>query len=171
MCTRNTLCLAARVCPCSFTLLHNDFRQFLDLCFFIGDKIRYTITHSLRITMCCVIKDEIGHALWYTIIIITCILDSLFHVMLVTNYAPPLLQDSNTPLHLASAQGHLEVVEVIISCGADIHLKNEVGVTGHWSALDISGTDNENTSWVFMMSYQDNNCQKMVCILLLLNIA
>ena len=62
----------------------------------------------------------------------------LFHVMLVTKYAPPLLQDSNTPLHLASAHGHLEVVEVLISCAADIDLKNKVGVTGYWSALDIS---------------------------------
>ena len=91
-----------------------------------------------------------------------CILDSLFHVMLVTNYAPPLLQDSNTPLHLASAHGHLEVVEVLLSCGANIHLKNKVGVTGHCSALDISlsGTDNKNVMGlrdVISELYQKNN--------------
>ena len=57
-----------------------------------------------------------------------CILYSLFHMMLVTNCASPLLQDSNTLLHLASAHGHLEVVEVLLSFGANIHLKNKVGV-------------------------------------------
>ena len=57
-----------------------------------------------------------------------CILHSLFHVILVTNYAPPLLQDSNTPLHLASAHGNLEVVEMLLSSGANMHLKNKVGV-------------------------------------------
>ena len=64
-----------------------------------------------------------------------CILESLFHVTLFTNYAFTLLQDSNTPLHLAFDCGHLEVIEVLASCGADIHLKNKVGVTSHWSVV------------------------------------
>ena len=43
--------------------------------------------------------------------------------------ASPLLQDSNTPLHLASARGHLEVIKVLMSHAAYIHLRNKVGVT------------------------------------------
>ena len=64
-----------------------------------------------------------------------CILYSLFHVMLVTNHAPPLLQNLNTPLHLASAHCHLEVVEVLLSCGANIHLENKVGVITQESSV------------------------------------
>ena len=43
--------------------------------------------------------------------------------------APPLLQDSNTPLHIAACRGKLEEAKVLVSHGADLGVRNKVGVT------------------------------------------
>ena len=43
--------------------------------------------------------------------------------------APPLLQDSNTPLHLAARWDDLEEAKLLISHGADLEVRNKVGVT------------------------------------------
>ena len=45
-------------------------------------------------------------------------------VLVLCDY--PLLQDSNTPLHLACHPGHLEVIELLMSHAADINLRNKV---------------------------------------------
>ena len=37
-----------------------------------------------------------------------------------------LLQNQQTPLHLLSESGHVDIVNVLLSHGADIHVKNEV---------------------------------------------
>ena len=44
-----------------------------------------------------------------------------------------LLQDLNTPIHLAAADGHLEVVRVFIShtTSTAVNLRNVVGVSQH----------------------------------------
>jgi len=38
------------------------------------------------------------------------------------------LQDGDTPIHLASSNGHVQVVEKLISSGADVNVVNEVSV-------------------------------------------
>ena len=38
------------------------------------------------------------------------------------------LQDGDTPIHLASSGGHVEVVEKLISSGADVNVVNKVSV-------------------------------------------
>ena len=37
-----------------------------------------------------------------------------------------LLQSQQTPLHLSSKSGHVDIVNVLLSHGADIHVKNKV---------------------------------------------
>ena len=37
-----------------------------------------------------------------------------------------LLQNGNTPLHLSSKSGHVDIVNVLLSHGADIHVKDRV---------------------------------------------
>ena len=49
--------------------------------------------------------------------------------MLATNCASPLLQASETALHVAAVIGELEVVKVLVRHGADIHLRNRVSVS------------------------------------------
>ena len=39
------------------------------------------------------------------------------------------LQDGDTPIHLASSDGHVEVVEKLISSGADVNVVDKVSVT------------------------------------------
>jgi len=42
----------------------------------------------------------------------------------------------NTPLHLASGNGHLEVVKFLVSQGANVNALNDAGNTPlHWAAL------------------------------------
>jgi len=38
------------------------------------------------------------------------------------------LQDEDTPIHLASRRGHVEVVEKLISSEADVNVVNRVSV-------------------------------------------
>ena len=49
--------------------------------------------------------------------------------MLAINCAPPLLQDSDTPLHLAAHRGKLGVVKALLSHGANRRLRNKVSVS------------------------------------------
>ena len=37
-----------------------------------------------------------------------------------------LLQDQQTPLHLSSESGHVDIVNALLSHGADIHVKDGV---------------------------------------------
>ena len=37
-----------------------------------------------------------------------------------------LLQNQQTPLHLSSKSGHVGIVDVLLSHGADIHVKDRV---------------------------------------------
>ena len=37
-----------------------------------------------------------------------------------------LIQDEDTALHLSSKSGHVDIVNVLLSHGADIHVKNKV---------------------------------------------
>ena len=39
------------------------------------------------------------------------------------------LQDGYTPIHLALSDGHVEVVEKLISSGADVNVVDKVSVT------------------------------------------
>ena len=39
------------------------------------------------------------------------------------------LQDGDTPIHLALRYGHVEVVEKLISSGADVNVVDKVSVT------------------------------------------
>ena len=47
------------------------------------------------------------------------------YTVLHDNY---FLQDIDTPIHLASRGGHVEVVEKLISSGADVNVVNKVSV-------------------------------------------
>ena len=60
-----------------------------------------------------------------------CEVEILFGVILFVIWLPTtsLLQDSNTPLHLASEHGHLKIIKLLLSHAADINLRNKVGVT------------------------------------------
>lgn len=46
-----------------------------------------------------------------------------------TLYPSVILQDGETTLHLASKQGHVAVVELLLAAGADVDAKSEVGGT------------------------------------------
>ena len=37
-----------------------------------------------------------------------------------------LLQDQQTPLHLSSESGHVDIVTILLRYGADIHVKDRV---------------------------------------------
>ena len=39
-----------------------------------------------------------------------------------------LLQNQQTPLHLSSASGHVDIVDTLLSHGADIHVKDGVSI-------------------------------------------
>ena len=46
------------------------------------------------------------------------------------------LQDGRTPLHMAAAAGHLNVVQYLVSSGADVNLKDKVsGVMYNFSSV------------------------------------
>ena len=60
---------------------------------------------------------------------LTTVIIDLVEVMLAINCAPPLLQESSTPLYLAAYCGKLEVVKVLLSHGANRHLRNRVSVS------------------------------------------
>ena len=42
------------------------------------------------------------------------------------NYPFVLLQYQQTPLHLSSESGHVDIVNLLLAHGADIHIKNWV---------------------------------------------
>jgi ankyrin repeat protein len=48
--------------------------------------------------------------------------------------------DGKTPLHLASQQGHLGVIEILISYGADLHILDNDGKT----AQDLAAQNGHN---------------------------
>ena len=39
-----------------------------------------------------------------------------------------LIQDHQTPLHLSCERGHVDIVNVLLSHGADIHVKDKVSI-------------------------------------------
>jgi ankyrin repeat protein len=62
------------------------------------------------------------------------------------------MQDDDMPLHLASANGHLEVVQFLVEqCGADMHAKN----SDQYTALDCCFDDEEPKIAVFLRRYME----------------
>jgi ankyrin repeat protein len=63
-----------------------------------------------------------------------------------------LLQDGTTPLHYASSNGHLDVVQFLVEqCGADVHAKD----SGQQTALDRWNGDDESEIAVFLRRYME----------------
>jgi len=63
-------------------------------------------------------------------------IQNLFELLFITNnIAIPycmicyFLQDGYTPIHLASRDGHVEVIDKLICSGADVNVVNKVSVT------------------------------------------
>ena len=46
--------------------------------------------------------------------------------MLQLSYYLLLIQGLQTPLHLSSESGHVDIVKVLLSHGADIHVQDQV---------------------------------------------
>jgi len=46
----------------------------------------------------------------------------------INNKSVYFLQDSHTLIHLASCDGHVELIEKLISSGADVNVVDEVSV-------------------------------------------
>jgi hypothetical protein len=49
----------------------------------------------------------------------------------------PVLQDGWTPLHIASDNGHLEVVRLLLDQGADMEATIKVGAVRRWRRLSV----------------------------------
>jgi hypothetical protein len=62
------------------------------------------------------------------------------------------MQDGDTPLHRASFDGHLNVVQFLVEqCGADVHAKNSYQQT----ALDCCADDEQPEIAVFLRRYME----------------
>ena len=60
-----------------------------------------------------------------------CLSTSCFCTHLLTCYNGIVLQDGNGPLHIASFNGHLEVVKSLIEAGANVYQENKVHLYAH----------------------------------------
>ena len=54
-----------------------------------------------------------------------------------TNHCMLLLQSQQTPLHLLSENGHVDIVNVLLSHGANIHVKNKVSIYSDITGIKI----------------------------------
>ena len=48
-----------------------------------------------------------------------------------------LLQDGCSPLHLASDEGHLDIVKTLIEAGANVNQANEVCTVGRYPSVSL----------------------------------